>query len=179
TAPVETYEVEGNQQVPLVLEGVRLEAVGEYVVLRITQFGSEDEEHPLDDRVWTAPIWFEPAEFHQPVSAFPRLRMVELVPDPLGDDLTNERITFLNNGTVVIGLAGWRVRDLAGNVWALDALVDIAPGASKTLVRAGQTMSLNNGGDEVELVAPDGSVVQSIAYGRVSVDEVVRADDNS
>ena len=56
SAAVETFEVTGNQMQPLVLEGVPFTGDGEFVLLRITQFGQEDDEHPINDRVWTAPI---------------------------------------------------------------------------------------------------------------------------
>ena len=37
SSPVESYEVTGNQTEPLILEGIRLEALDEYVLLRITR----------------------------------------------------------------------------------------------------------------------------------------------
>lgn len=176
SSPVESYEVTGNQTVPLILEGIRLEALGEYVLLRITQFGREDDEHAEDDVLWTAPIWFEPSSFHHHLDDLPGLRIVSMIPDPQGDDFTNEQITFRNIGSTPIDLAGWRVRDLAGNLWELDGLSNIAPDEDKILIRGGAPMSLNNGGDQIELVAPEGTVVQSVTYGKVSQDEVVVAD---
>lgn len=176
SSPVESYEVIGNQTAPLVLEGIRFEAPGEYVLLRITQYGREDDEHAEDDRLWTAPIWFEPLSFHHHLDNLPDLRIVSMIPDPTGDDFTNEQITFRNTGSNTIDLAGWRVRDLAGNVWELDSLDNVAPNESKVLVRDGASMSLNNGGDKIELVAPEGTVVQSVTYEKVSQDEVVMAD---
>lgn len=179
SSPVETYEVTGNQVTPLVLEGIRLDAFGEYVLLRITQFGREDDEHAEDDVMWTAPIWFEPTAFHHRHDVLPALRIVSLIPDPVGDDFSSEQITFRNVGIADINLAGWRVRDLAGNVWELDGLASIATNADKQLLRNGAPMSLNNGGDEIELVAPDGTVVQSVTYSQVSTGEVVTANANT
>lgn len=176
SSPMESYEVSGNQTVPLVLEGIRLEALGEYVLLRITQYGREDDEHAEDDRLWTAPIWFEPSAFHHHLDELPGLRIVSMIPNPDGDDFSKEQISFRNIGSAPIDLAGWRVRDLAGNVWELDGLSSIAPGEDKILIRNGAPMSLNNGGDKIELVAPEGTVVQSVTYDKVSQDEVVVAD---
>lgn len=176
SAPIESYEVTGDQSVPLVLEGIRLEALGEYVLLRITQYGREDDEHAEDDVLWTAPIWFEPSSFHHDLDALPGLRIASMIPDPEGEDFTNEQITFRNTGNLPINLAGWRVRDLAGNVWELDGLASIGPNEDRVLVRNGAPMSLNNGGDVIELVAPEGTVVQSVTYDKVRTDEVVVAD---
>ena len=177
SAPLESYEVTGNQLTPVPLEGIRFEAPGEYVLLRITQLGEEDDEHPLDDRVWTAPIWFEPGGHHH-IDDAPKLRIAELIPDPIGDDVIAEQITFRNSGVTPIDLVGWRVRDLAGNVWALDALGQLGPGQSVVLVRNGQEMSLNNGGDEIELVAPEGTVTQTISYPKVTSGQVITANGN-
>ena len=171
--PVETFEIVGDQRKPFALEGIRLEALGEYVFLRITQFTEgvgDDEEHPMDDRVWTAPIWFEDAHFHG-TGATRTIRMVALLPNPVGDDLAGERITFRNVSGQDVSLEGWQVRDIAGNIWSLDALRSLAPGQTKALLRNGQPMALNNSGDRVELVAPDGTVVQLFDYGEVEPGE--------
>lgn len=176
SSPVETFELAGDQPVPVALEGIRLETLGEYVLLRITQFSNQDEEHAEDDRLWTAPIWFESPAFHRHGNQHPRLRITRLVPDPQGDDFLREEITLANRGSAALDLSGWRIRDLAGNVWALDGLIGIEPGQEKTLLRGGQPMSLNNGGDEIELVAPDGAVLQTVAYGPVAIDQEIRPD---
>lgn len=174
--PVESFEFSGDQMTPVKLEGIRFEEVGEYVFLRITQFGDElqgDEEHPIDDRLWTAPIWFETIHFHDEAEELPKLRMISLLPDPTGDDLSGERITFRNFGSDAIRLAGWQVRDLAGNIWELGGLVQLEPEEERDLLRNGQPMALNNNGDRVELVAPDGAVVQVFSYEGVDEGEVL------
>lgn len=179
--PVERFEITGNQPTPFALEGVRLEAVGEYVFLRITQFGDEaadDDEHPDDDVVWTAPIWFEPAHMHGGAASLARVRMTAMIPDPVGEDLDNEQITFSNLGDAAVSLVGWQVRDLAGNVWMLDPLVSLGVDASATLKRHGAPMALNNNGDRIELVSPDGSVVQVFAYGSVTAGQELEVPDD-
>lgn len=178
SAPVESFEVSGNQAQPVPLEGVRYEAEGEYVLLRVTQIGEEDDEHPIDDRVWTAPIWFESAATHDHGASLPRLRIAALIPDPIGEDLINEQVTLKNLGTASVSLAGWQIRDLAGNAWLLDGLGQLGAGESKTIIRNSQPMSLNNGGDEIELVAPDGTVAQAVSYGKVAAGQVVAVDGN-
>lgn len=179
--PVESFEITGDKHAPFALEGIRLEAIGEYVFLRITQFGDEaveDEEHPDDDVAWTAPIWFEPAHMHEEDASLVQLRMVAMIPDPVGDDLANERITFRNFGEGELLLAGWQVRDLAGNVWPLDPLESLEADATAILLRHGAPMSLNNSGDRIELVSPDGTVVQSFAYGNVAAGQELEVPTN-
>jgi hypothetical protein len=181
--PVETFRFTGNQSTPLVLEGIRFDAAGEFVLLRITQYRDEDDDHVSEDRAWTAPIWFEDHAAHSPTAGQPKIQIVSLVPDPAGDDFSEERATIANNGTSTINLTGWKLRDLADNSWALDGLGALGAGKQATIKRSsipnGATpMTLNNGGDTVELVAPDGTVVQTVEYPRVQTDEVVTPNGN-
>jgi hypothetical protein len=179
-SPVESFEFVGNQVEPVPLEGIRLEREGEYVFLRIVQQadedgeqGEHDDEHPLEDTVWTAPIWYESDHFHDERGPSRSVVIASLLPDPPGDDFTGERITFRNLASVPVSMEGWQVRDLAGNVWELGGLGQLAPGQEMALLRGGQPMALNNGGDQIELVAPDGTVVQLVTYGKVAEGEVV------
>lgn len=179
--PIESFEIAGNQLQPFALEGIRLETLGEFVFLRVTQFGDEaqeDDEHPNDDVAWTAPIWFEPLHLHDTDAALAGVRITAMLPDPVGDDLAGERITFRNGGSKQVKLEGWQVRDLAGNVWQLDGLGQLGPGQSKAMLRNGAAMALNNSGDRVELVAPDGAVVQVFSYGPVTVGEELTVPEN-
>lgn len=173
SAPVETYRFAGNQLTPVSLEGIRFEGAGEYVLLRITQYSDADDEHVEEDRLWTAPIWLEEHAFHTLAAAQPMVRMTAMLPDPAGDDYLEERITIKNSGTLPVNLTAWKVRDLAENSWPLDGLGTVSPGTEVSIKRNGQPMALNNGGDTVELVAPDGTVVQTVDYGRVSAGEEV------
>ncbi len=171
---LETYRFSGNQLTPVSLEGVRFEKAGEYVLLRITQYSDEDEDHVTEDRLWTAPIWFEEHAFHtlgRRAAENPDDSAAN--PDPLGDDFTEEQITLKNEGVAPVNLSAWKLRDLAENSWPLDGLGTIGPGSTVTIKRNGAPMALNNGGDTVELVAPDGTVVQTVDYGRVGAGEEV------
>lgn len=182
SSPVESFEFVGNQPAAVRLEGIRFTTEGQYVFLRITQqadevsadAGSEnDDEHPLEDTLWTAPIWFESGHFHDPGERSRSIVIASMLPDPPGDDLSGEAITVRNTALAAVDMTGWQARDLAGNIWQLDGLGPLAPGQEKTLLRDGQPMSLNNNGDQVELVAPDGTVVQLITYGTVEEGEAV------
>ncbi len=49
----------------------------------------------------------------------------------------------------------------------LGSLGTLAVSEEKTIFRDGRQMAMNNGGDTIQLLDPDGVVVQSVAYGRV------------
>lgn len=170
TAPVESFEVRGNSPQPILLEGVTHNASGEFVLLRVTQFSND--EHEEEDRAWTAPVWFEAGAIPNAPSAA-LLRIASLVPNPGGDERLEERVTIRNDGSVAVDLTGWRLRDAAGNTWLLDGARSLTPGQQREVIRGGQAMSLNNGGDVVELLDPSGTAVDTVSYGPAGENTVV------
>lgn len=163
--PIESYRIEGNTNGRFALDGVLADGPGQFVMLRITQTSRQegDEEHEeTEDRAWTAPIWFEPTA-PQPV-AVPLIKVVDLLPNPVGDDAVSEDVRLRNEGPAPVNLAGWQLRDLAGNVWILSGT--IGAGQIIPAVRNRQPMSLNNEGDVIEVVMPNGTVVDVVHYGQ-------------
>lgn len=173
SAPVETFEVVGDTPAPARLDGVTFAGEGSFVLLRITQFRPDDDEEGRDDRVWTAPVWFE-ASAQAPQVLTARIRIAALLPNPAGDERLNETITLRNGGSSAVDLAGWQLRDLAGNLWSLDTAGTLAGGQETTLRRGGQALSLNNNGETVELLDPTGAIVDTVSYGIVAENEVIR-----
>lgn len=111
----------------------------------------------------------------------PGLRISEVLPDPAepGTDAAFEWVELVNEGDTAIDLSGWRLGD-ARQLDPLPATI-VPPGGSVvvagrsallpgdvTVVRVadGQIGSgLNNGGDSVRLVAPDGSIADALSFG--------------
>jgi hypothetical protein len=167
--PAESYRIEGNTTGRLPLDGVLFQAPGQFVLLRIIQTSppsseGDDEHEETEDRTWTAPIWFEAGAPLPAMAA--TLAIVDLTPNPLGDDALGEEVRIRNLSQSVMSLEQWQLRDLAGNVWVLNGAIQ--PGELKAFLRAAQPMSLNNDGDVVELVMPDGRVVDTVRYGRAA-----------
>lgn len=75
-----------------------------------------------------------------------------LLPNPVGLDSELEEVTLRNTGTDAISVVDWVLKDASGKSWSLNAIGSIAPSASVTIVRNGQPMGLNNGGDEIVLM---------------------------
>lgn len=100
-----------------------------------------------------------------------QVRIVALLPNPEGDEGQYEEVTLKNLGSQSISLGGWKLRDLAGRT--LDGLGTLQPGQEKTMKRNGQPMTLNDGGDTVDLIDPNGSVMQTVTYSAVDEGEVV------
>jgi hypothetical protein len=168
--PSNSYSVRGNTSAPIVLDGVPFERAGQYVLVRVKQLrGAGEDEGDEPDSAWTAPIWFGgvapgPADGPlAPASPAPSLRLTRVLPDPAGSDFRDEKVWLRNESSASIDLAGWVLADLAGNLWRLQGI--LAAGQERALVRNGQALSLNNGGDQLELRDPAGAIVQTATYG--------------
>lgn len=99
----------------------------------------------------------------EPAPAHHALAIVALLPNPAGDDAGRESVTLRNDAPTAVDLTGWSLRDRAGNTFDLPA-VSIAPGATRTIVMDTFSMPLNNSGDDVTLLDPDASTVQTVTY---------------
>lgn len=103
------------------------------------------------------------------------LRIVELLPDPADGD--REFLELWNPTGAAVDLAGWAVLDAADNTYTFPAdPATTLPAGARIVVwsggdpdEAGPAWNLasvwNNGGDQARLLAPDGTLVDTIAYG--------------
>lgn len=96
------------------------------------------------------------------------LRIAALLPNPAGDEVIQEAATIANSGQSAIDLTGWQLRDRFGQRWRLDVLGTLQPGEQQQIRREGQEMALNNDGDTVELVSPQGEIIDTVAYDRAA-----------
>lgn len=147
---------------------------GQYVFLEVQQFrGTVLESDADEDHLWTAPVWFE-AGGAAPVPPASGPRITSLLPNSATPEGQTEEITIRNTGGAAANMQGWTVRDSAGATWNLASLGTIGANTSTTIRRGGQPMSLNNTGDTVGLVNPDGVEVQSVTYGAVGEGQVIQ-----
>ena len=168
---VASFDAVGNTSTGEVLSlgGVHFSGNGQYLLLEITQVNEVDEDN--SDQVWTAPVWFESGTTTPATGGQPRL--VSVLPNSVSPESENEEATIKNVGTEAVSMVGWKLRDLAGNTWDLDSLATINAGQQKTIKRNGQSMALNNGGDTVELLNPDGDIVQTESYGSAAEGQTI------
>ena len=92
------------------------------------------------------------------------VKIMAVLPNPVGNERSNEAVELLNLGASPVSLKGWILRDRTRNVWELDSLRMIAEGATSIIVRDGMNMGLNNDGDHLWLVAPDGRTIDEFTY---------------
>ncbi|MEJ2642819.1 MAG: hypothetical protein P8010_24985, partial [Desulfosarcinaceae bacterium] len=85
-----------------------------------------------------------------------------LLPDPEGADAGFERVTLRNQGAQPASLDGWRLRDESGH--NLDMSGELGTHADREIRLARGQLPLNNTGDAVCLLAPDGKVQHQAVY---------------
>ena len=121
-----------------------------------------------------ADLWGEHAGALGPRAAGQvEVRIVALLPNPVGDEREDEAVTLRNVGAAPVRLDGWLLRDAAGATWSLSGTIE--PGDERTFLRSGQAMALNNSGPErVELLGPDRSIADSVRYDGATAGQVLR-----
>ena len=92
------------------------------------------------------------------------VQIVGLLPNPEEAERINEAVELLNLGADPVSLQGWVLRDLVRNEWLLDGIGTLEGGESKVLSRQSMKMGLNNDGDTVQLIAPNGRIVDTFTY---------------
>ena len=80
--------------------------------------------------------------------------VVALLPNPNGTDAGREQVTIGNSTGEAVNLEGWKLVDKAGNVYLLSGRVEAGKSLVVTMTEA--TMPLNNNGETVALIGPDG-----------------------
>jgi hypothetical protein len=98
----------------------------------------------------------------------------EFLPKPESDwngdgtaDLKDEFIEILNTGSYAVDLKGWMLDDVPGKgsrPFVFDHSVVLQPGEYRAFFRKETRIALNDGGDEVWLLAPGGRRLDGIVY---------------
>jgi endonuclease/exonuclease/phosphatase family metal-dependent hydrolase len=97
----------------------------------------------------------------------PAVSIVGLLPNPTGPDEGREIVFLATSQGAGIDLTGWRLRDRGGNVFELTGRVE--PGRELEIRMPEHRMPLNNDGDVVEILRPDGTAVNRVNYRREDV----------
>jgi len=92
----------------------------------------------------------------------------EILPSPEGPDAEEEWIEIFNNNDFEVDLSDWEIKDIAGKtkVYTFPENTKIAIKEFFVLKRPVSKITLNNDGDGVNFVRPDGKIVDEISYDR-------------
>ena len=90
------------------------------------------------------------------------IEIAALLPDPKGRDAGHEQVTITNGTDTDVDLNGWRLQDHAGNRFSISGQIHKRGKLVVTMTKP--SMPLNNNGDEVWLIDPDGVARSTVAY---------------
>lgn len=95
----------------------------------------------------------------------------EILPSPEGPDAENEWIEIYNENSQGVNLAGWQIKDLVGATkkYTFPRESIIPAKGFLVITRPQSKISLQNGGDTLELISPDGAVRDRIQYESASI----------
>lgn len=98
----------------------------------------------------------------------------EFLPNPAGSDTEAEFIELKNTSSDPIPLGGWKLDDAEGgsSPYTIPTDTTILPDAFLVFMRSETGLALNNDGDQVRLLTPDGIVRSAAVYAAVVPDDV-------
>jgi hypothetical protein len=105
--------------------------------------------------------------FHQDRASGHKLKIVSVLPNPVGADADSEAITIRNDSNVAVDLALYKLQDDDNTSWSLNGVLQ--PGATRLFVASENlgSLKLANNGDEVKLVSSeDGRIIHEVRYGK-------------
>jgi len=111
----------------------------------------------------------------------------EIYPSPLPsaekeDLLSTEWIELFNPTEEAISLSGWSLDDIVdggSKAWKFPSTTLLLPGEYAVFQQEQTKLALNNGGDDVRLLMPDGVVAESVTYGNVKKGNSIVVFDDS
>lgn len=90
----------------------------------------------------------------------------EILPSPEGPDEKEEWIEIFNQNDFEVNLSGWQILDAIGatKTYAFPEETKISPQGFSVLSRPTAKITLNNDGDGLNLIQPDGKTIDAVNY---------------
>jgi competence ComEA-like helix-hairpin-helix protein len=90
----------------------------------------------------------------------------EILPSPEGADEENEWIELYNSNSFEVNISGWKLKDTVGTpkIFTIPANTKIAALGTIAFWRPETKITLNNDGDGVVLLKPDGETADSVSF---------------
>jgi len=97
----------------------------------------------------------------------------EILPSPEGPDETEEWIEMFNQNNFEVNLSGWKIQDTAGRptAYIFPEGRKISPRGFLVLHRPTTKITLNNDNEGLNLVQPDGKMIDSVSYEKAPRDQ--------
>ncbi|MCX6762880.1 MAG: lamin tail domain-containing protein [Candidatus Moranbacteria bacterium] len=104
----------------------------------------------------------------------PNIEITKILPNPTGKDSEGEIVEVKNNSKKKINLTGWKIATGSGEKiynHPISGEFSLAPNETKTITHEFSKFSLNNKAGKVQLVMPDGKVIDEIEYSKEKIAE--------
>jgi len=90
----------------------------------------------------------------------------EILPSPEGPDAENEWIEIFNQNNFIVSLADWEIKDSKGSIhtFVFSKTAQILAKEFLVLSRKITKITLNNGGDGLNLIQPDGKIIDRVDF---------------
>jgi hypothetical protein len=111
----------------------------------------------------------EPIETESRLMNYPAGVVInEILPSPIGPDAEEEWIEIYNQNDFQVDLSGWQIKDRVGktHLYIFPEGTIVSPQGFLVLSRPTTKITLNNSGDGLNLIQPDGKVVYTVNYGK-------------
>lgn len=135
------------------------------LVLFQPTYACEDDSSQEDDQVVVVPYSDE-------------IYITEVLPNPSGEESTDEFIELYNSSNTTVDLTGWELSDSISRNYTISG--SISAGQYVTFYREVSGVALNNSGDSIELYQPDGTLLDVVEYADSAEEDVsyALADDD-
>lgn len=151
----------GDETVSLVAPNTQIKSTISY------RGASEDLSYNHDTPQW---YWETPTPNNQNIQnpltkEYPAIYLNEILPNPVGDENTDEFIEIYNPTDEIVSLKNWGITDASKTGSYTFTTQEIAPQSYFVIYRSDFRFALNNSGDEtVSLIAPNGKIISSMSY---------------
>lgn len=107
-----------------------------------------------------------PQEEYQPITYPSGILINEITPSPEGPDKLGEWVELKNINNEEVDLSKWKIQDTTGSVTAytFSEGTKIGPNGFLVLSRPTTKITLNNSGDGLLLIQPNGNILDTITY---------------
>jgi len=113
----------------------------------------------------------EPKEKTTPVSYPTGIVFNEILPSPEGADAENEWIELYNQNDFEVDLSGWAIQDTTGSTKTYILNSKIPALGYLVFLRPETKITLNNSGEGLELIYPNGEIADSVTFGKASLNK--------
>ena len=95
----------------------------------------------------------------------------EILPSPEGPDNEKEWIELFNQNDFEVDVSGWQISDVLGTTktYTFPTSTKISPKGIIVLYRPTTKITLNNDGDGLRIIHPDGKIIDSVNYEKASI----------